>query len=82
MLVSSKSVQVFRASDNSCVGTCSLESRINKACFTQSSKVDSDLVASSSLETKGADGFIEGCRVAVVCEDKTISIFDMHGRQV
>lgn len=86
MLVSSKSVQVFRASDNSCVGTCSLDSRINKACFAQSSKADNDLVASSSssssLETKGEDGFIEGCRVAAVCEDKTISIFDMHGHQV
>ena len=82
MLVSSKSVQVFRASDNSCMGTCALDSRINKACFTQSSKADSCLVASSSLETKGEDGFIEGCRVAAVCEDKTISIFDMHGRQV
>jgi len=82
MLVCSKSVQVFRASDNSCMGTCALDSRINKACFTQSSKADSCLVASSSLETKGEDGFIEGCRVAAVCEDKTINIFDMHGRQV
>jgi hypothetical protein len=82
MLVSSKSVQVFRASDNSCLGTCALDSRINKACFAQSLKKDSDLVASSSLEPKGEDGFIEGSRVAAVCEDKTISIFDMHGRKV
>jgi len=84
MLVSCKSVEVFRASDNICVGTCSLDSRINKACFAHSHslKEDSDLVADSTLETKGEDKFVDWCRVAAVCEDKTISIFDVYGRKV
>ena len=66
--------QLFSASDNSIVAAGLHESRINKLVFTSVGDMDS----SSSVEDD-ANGHH---RVAVITEDKKLSIFDFKGNQV
>lgn len=66
-------VQLYLASDNSCVSSIVKKSRINKALFT---KVD-------NVKTGSDAGKISASwRMAVICEDKTLSLFSFDGVQV
>lgn len=59
--------QLFKAADNSCLAAVPHGSRINRACFTT---------------VAGAKGGAAQWRIATVCDNKSVNLFDFEGKQV
>lgn len=67
--------QIYRACDNVCTAAIKHKTRVNKATFTRCrSGVDNNSVS----EEENASIM----RVACICEDKTLIVYDLEGKQV
>eukprot|EP01038_Epipyxis_sp_PR26KG_P016093 gene16093-21865_t len=80
-LIAEKELQLFSAKDNSCIATITHQSRINGATFTFVHK-NTHLSDEESPEDRISTNIITSNeRIAIICDNKTFSMFDFNGKQ-
>mmetsp|Transcript_34806 Transcript_34806/g.33118 ORF Transcript_34806/g.33118 Transcript_34806/m.33118 type:complete len:324 (-) Transcript_34806:149-1120(-) len=74
MLIIQMEVQIYRASDNACTASVTHKTRINQAAFTMcGSELDPNTTTAGSVSSY--------MRVACICEDKTLHLHDLEGKE-